>query len=284
MRSNHSFSRRTFLSLAAATPLLAQKGKQVPVGLELYSVRDELKQDLEGTVRGVAQMGYKVVEFFSPYYSWSTEQTKDVRKLLDDLNIRCLSTHNGANAFATENLQKSIELNSILGSKQVVMASAGRVQGADGWQKVAERLSAASEAFTPAGLSAGFHNHQIEFRPLEGGTRPMDILAKNTPKQVVLQLDVGTCVEVGVDPVKWIESNPGRIRSIHLKEYSPEPGKGYKVLFGEGAAPWKKIFAAAEKVGGVEFYLIEQEGSEYPPMETAQRCLAAYKKMRGIKA
>ncbi|HEU0142155.1 MAG TPA: sugar phosphate isomerase/epimerase, partial [Bryobacteraceae bacterium] len=100
-----------------------------------------------------------------------------------------------------------------------------------------------------------------------------------TEKSVVLQLDVGTCLEVGSDPVAWIRKNPGRIASIHLKDWSPD--RGYKVLFGEGAAPWKKIFEAAEQTGGVEQYLIEQEGSDYPPMETADRCLANFRKLRG---
>jgi len=95
----------------------------------------------------------------------------------------------------------------------------------------------------------------------------------------MLQLDVGTCLATGNDPVAWIERNPGRIRSLHLKEWSPE--KGYRVLLGEGVGPWKKIFAAAESTGGVEYYLIEQEGSDYPEMETAERCLAAYRKLHG---
>ena len=107
----------------------------------------------------------------------------------------------------------------------------------------------------------------------------MDILAANTPKDVVLQLDVGTCIEAGSDPVKWIEANPGRIRSMHCKDWSPE--QKYQVLFSEGVAPWKKIFAAAESKGGIEYYLIEQEGSRFPPMETAKRCLANWKKLKG---
>src|SRR5262245_1237315 len=129
-----SISRRSFLALAGAAPLAlaAYKGKSVPVGLELYSVRDELAKDVMGTVRAVAKMGYEVVEFFSPYYEWTTDYAKEVRKLLDDLKIRCLSAHNGANAFTPEGLQKAIELNQILGAKYVVMASAGRgVEGLD---------------------------------------------------------------------------------------------------------------------------------------------------------
>jgi sugar phosphate isomerase/epimerase len=100
---------------------------------------------------------------------------------------------------------------------------------------------------------------------------------------VTLQLDVGTCVEAGADPVAWINANPGRIRSIHLKDWTgteDKADKGYRVLFGEGDAPWKKIFAAAEAKGGVEYYLMEQEGSRFSSLETAERCLATYKKMR----
>jgi len=106
------------------------------------------------------------------------------------------------------------------------------------------------------------------------------VIAKNTSKDFALQLDVGICIEAGSDPVAWINANPGRIRHIHCKDYSPDAGKGYKVLFGDGAAPWQKILEAAEKTGGIEFYLVEQEGSAYPPMETAERCLATIKKMR----
>lgn len=77
----------------------------------------------------------------------------------------------------------------------------------------------------------------------------------------------------------WINSHPGRIRSLHVKDWSPE--KGYRVLFGEGVAPWKEIFAAAETKGGVEYYLMEQEGSDFPPMEAADRSLVAFRNMRG---
>jgi sugar phosphate isomerase/epimerase len=97
----------------------------------------------------------------------------------------------------------------------------------------------------------------------------------------MLQLDVGTCLNSGGDPAAWIRSNPGRIRSIHLKDWSSDPAKGYQVLFGEGDAKWKDIFAAAESVGGVEYYLLEQEGSRFGELETAKRCLDAYHKIHG---
>src|SRR5438128_8425584 len=109
-------SRRTFLALPAVVPLAvaAPAGKHYPVGLELYSVRDELAKDLPGTVRAIAKMGYEVVEFFSPYYNWTPDYAKEVRKLLDDLGLRCNSTHNGPPSFKPDGMQKAIDLNQIL--------------------------------------------------------------------------------------------------------------------------------------------------------------------------
>ena len=93
----------------------------------------------------------------------------------------------------------------------------------------------------------------------------------------MLQLDVGTCLEAGSDPGAWIRANPGRIRSLHCKDWSPDPAKGYSVLFGEGSADWKDIFEAAETAGGVEYYLVEQEGSRFSELETAERCLKSFR-------
>ncbi|MEO7675126.1 MAG: sugar phosphate isomerase/epimerase family protein [Pyrinomonadaceae bacterium] len=278
-----SISRGAFLALAGAAPLFhyTQSRKRIPVGLELWSVRDELAKDLKGTVREVAKMGYRSVEFYSPYLQWTSDYAKEVRKLLDDLGISCPSTHNSPIAFTADGLKKAIELNQILGAKTIVMASAGRLTTIDGWKTVAERLSQAAEKLKPLGMRAGFHNHKIEFVPIEG-KRPMDVLAANTPKDVTLQLDVGTCVEAGADPVAWIKANPGRIPSIHCKDWGAGDGNGHRVLFGEGQAPWKNIFKAAESIGGVKHYLIEQEGSKFPPLETAERCLAIWKKLRAI--
>lgn len=271
-------SRRSFLAMSAMLPwaLRAPGATPIPVGLELYSVRNALKQDPTGTVRAVAGMGYQCVEFYAPYFEWTESQTKDMRKLLDDLGIRCYSTHNDSSYLGPEKISRARDLNLILGCKYVVMASSHEKAGLDGWKTVADSLNFAAEKLEPSGLQPGYHNHQAEFTP-DGGIRPIEILAKNTKSSVMLQLDVGTCIEAGSDPVAWIRSNPGRIRSLHLKEWSPEPGKGYTVLFGEGVANWKAIFEAAESAGGVEYYLIEQEGSRFPELDTAKKCLDAFR-------
>jgi len=282
MNTSTPFSRRALMASALAAPFalpakvpLFKSG--IPVGLELFSVRDDLKADPMGTLAYVAHMGYQCVEFYAPYFDWTPDYAKQIRAKLDELKIKCHSTHNGLSNFSPRNLDKAVELNRILGARYLVCASPGVVKTADDWKKVADILSAANEHITPAKMHTGYHNHYVEWQPVDGQV-PMEILAKSTDKSVMLQLDVGTCVEAGHNPVSWIDSNPGRIRSLHLKEWSPD--KGYKVLFGEGTAPWKEILAAAEKKGGVEFYLIEQEGSRFSEKESAEKCLAAYKELR----
>jgi sugar phosphate isomerase/epimerase len=130
-------------------------------------------------------------------------------------------------------------------------------------------------------MATGFHNHQTEWKPFEGGDRPMDILAKNTPKDFVLQLDAGTAVEMGVDTAAWIKTNPGRIKSIHLKDWGKGEGRAYTVAFGEGDVAWKSLFQAAESTGGVEYYLIEQEhAGPDGEIAMAKKCLDNYRKMQ----
>jgi sugar phosphate isomerase/epimerase len=272
-----AFSRRSFLSFTAMLPfaLRASGAAQIPVGLELYSVRNALKADPTGTVRAVAGLGYQCVEFYAPYFDWTESQTKDMRKLMDDLGIHCYSTHNDSSYLGPEKISRARDLNHILGCKYIVVASSHQKAGLDGWKEVADSLNFAAEQLESSGLKAGYHNHQTEFTPVDG-VRPIEILAKNTKPSVMLQLDVGTCIEAGSDPVAWIRANPGRIRSLHLKEWSPEPGKGYTVLFGEGVAKWNAIFEAAESVGGVEYYLIEQEGSRFSELDTAKKCLETF--------
>jgi len=278
-----TFSRRSFLAMSAALPWALRgvsfgSAHSIPVGLELYSVRDELQKDPQGTVLAVAKMGYQAVEFYAPYYDWTEAQAKDMRKLMDSLGIHCYSTHNDQQYFSAAKIEHARDLNKILGAKYMVLAWSDPKPNLDGWKVLADQLNAAADTLAPAGLKVGYHNHDAEWKPVDG-KRPMDVLAASTKPSIMLQLDVGTCLEGGADPVVWIQANPGRIRSIHCKDWSPE--RGYKVLFGEGKADWKGIFHAAEHGGGVEYYLIEQEGSDYPQMETARRCLSAFRPTYG---
>jgi sugar phosphate isomerase/epimerase len=303
-----SLSRRRFLALSSIVPaaLLAQslggrafgttrsgalpvmtapKRKAYPIGLELYSVRTELARDLPGTLAKVAAMGYEVVEFYAPYFEWTVPYAKEVRNRMADLGLKCFSTHNHIESFTPgETMAKAIELNQVLGARYLILASTpkGTVTLED-WKKLCGQLSTAVSELQPHGLTGGFHNHQTEWASLDGGPRVMDLVADNTPAEFALQFDVGTCMEAGADPIAWIKAHPGRIRSVHLKDWAPGKAadeKSYRVLFGEGVSPWKEITAAVEATGGVEYYLMEQEGSRFSEFETAKRCLDSWRKFR----
>ena len=153
------------------------------------------------------------------------------------------------------------------------MSTAGR--------RFAATLTAAQDKLRPLGVISGFHNHQVEWRPV-GGTRPMDIIAAGTPKDFVLQLDAGTCVEVGA-------SQPGRLDQGEPRphqEHSPQglrhgEGRGLQVAFSEGDVRSKPLLEAAESTGGIEYYLIEQEHAGADgELAMAKRCLDNYRKLR----
>jgi len=276
-------TRRGFLGAGlsvAGGALSAPRRKRIPIALELYSVREECKKDIKGTVRAVGKMGYEGVEYFATYFDFGRELCKELRQIMDELEIRCFSTHNSGKYLLPENLDKAIELNQILGSRTIIQASAGKIATAQGWREVADRLNAVAEKLKPLGMRVGFHNHNVEFVPIEG-QRPFEILAENTSKEVILQFDVGAALSAGADTVAWIKAHPGRTVSMHVKDYSKDPAKGYRVLLGEGDVPWKEVFQAAESVGGVEVYIIEQEGAALPPLETVEQCLKTMQKMRG---
>ena len=141
MKTLSSLSRRSFLAISGAIPgaiaarsvlsasaaesAVSEHGKKLPIGLELYSVRGELARDLPNTLKTVSKIGYEVVEFYSPYFKWTPAYAKDVRAQMDDLGLRCYSTHNGFESFSSrENAAHAIELNQILGTRYIVLASA----------------------------------------------------------------------------------------------------------------------------------------------------------------
>ena len=185
--SDSALSRRAFFASAGASAALVAAGtishgalgsplqaamlsglsraarKSYPIGIELYAVRRELARDLPGTLSAVAKMGYQVVEFYSPYLGWKIPYAKEVRTRLDDLGLRCYSTHNSSAALLVgETMAKAIELNQVLGARHIIMASPPpNTTTIEDWTRVSGQLSTASRQLEPHGLLAGFHNHKI---------------------------------------------------------------------------------------------------------------------------
>ena len=251
------------------------------IGLELWTVRTDLNKDLMATLGAVARLGYESVEFFSTYLDWPVDYARDVRRRLDELGLACSSTHNGMRAFTPEALPKTIELNDALGSRLAVVASVPKIATLDEWRQKTEAFAGVAERLRPHGIAAGFHNHQQEWTALDG-ERPIDIVAAGTPQDFVLQFDVAPAVKAGIDCPAWIRAHAGRVRSIHCRDWSAT--RGENLAFGEGDSPWAAIFDAAETVGRVETYLVEN-GHCTPEEEfgIAERSIANWRALRASR-
>ncbi len=278
-------SRRTFMKLGAAG--LAAGGvaeslglcegsaaaTRKPIGLQLYSVRFECEKDLPGTIAAVAKMGYKAVEF-AGYYKRSA---KELRKMLDDHGLKCCGTHIGLDTLMDKQLQATVEFNRILGNEFLIVPGLPeeRTSSRKAWMETARIFDSIAAKLKPEGMRVGYHNHTIEFKPLDG-EMPWDTFFAHTSQNVIMQVDIGNALEGGADPVPFISKYPGRATTVHVKEYSKSNPKAY---VGDGDVKWKEVFALLEKVGRTQWYIVEYEVEGMPPLESVGHCLENLRRM-----
>jgi len=241
---------------------------RIPIGLQLYSVRDDAIRDPVGTLKAVAAMGYAGVEFFgNNYFNYAA---KDLRTLLDDLGLRCCGAHTPLSALLGDILPRTIEFAQTLGNTYLIVPSLPeeRRNSLATWRATAQVFTELVAKLKPHGLRLGYHNHAIEFQPMEGAL-PFDVFFGNTSPEVIMQIDLGHVVHGGANPIAFLKKYPGRATTIHVTEYS-EDGKA---LVGERWQGWSEVFAICETIGKTEWYIVEQETYPYPPLESVKRCL-----------
>ena len=245
----------------------------IPVALQLYSVREDCAKDLVSTLKAVAEMGYEGVEF-AGYHERGAEELK---RTLDDLGLKVAGTHIGINTLLGDELQKTVEFNSILRNRFLIVPGFPEEHrdSKAAWLKTAQIMNEVSEKVKPYGMRIGYHNHLIEFQPMEGEI-PWDIFFGVTNEDVVMQLDTGNAMHGGADPVQILKRYPNRATTVHLKEFS---STNDKVLLGEGDVNWSEVFELCETTSGTEWYIIEQEGYAYTPIECVRHCLENLRKM-----
>lgn len=254
-------------------PAGAADAKRIPVGLQLYSVRRECQQDFGGTVAKVAEMGYEGVEF-AGYHGWSAEK---VRKLLDDNGLKCCGTHAGLQSLMGHQFAQTAEFNKIIGNKYLIVPGLGgnlRPDSKNSWVLFAKLMDEIALKAREHGMLTGYHNHAWEFEPLNGDI-PWEILASNSRKDVVLQVDIGHVVRAGADPAKHMARHPGRLTTVHVKEFSRTQRDP---LVGEGDVDWPAVFRICEGPGGTEWYIIEDESAN-EPMKRVEANLQNLRKM-----
>ncbi len=246
---------------------------RIPIGLQLYSVREDCARDLPGTLQAVAKMGYEGVDF-AGYYDRSADE---LRRMLDDLGLKMAGTHIRLDTLLGDELERTVEFERTLGNKFLIVPGLPEERRCcrAAWLETAEIFNGVAERLKPHGMKTGYHNHHIEFTPMEG-EMPWDTFFGNTSDDVVMQIDTGNALHGGADPVPFMERYPGRADTVHLKEYS---ATNDKALIGEGDTRWDDFFRLCESTGGTEWYIVEQESYAYPPLECVERCLKALKGM-----
>ncbi len=269
-----------FRPTAQAAKVKAPK-KIIPIGVQLWSVREECKKDFDATLGKIAEMGFQGVEF-AGYYNYAADAA-GLRKKLDSLGLKAAGTHVGAKYFLGDELKKTVEFHKTIGCPFLIVPGDGRFTDPEKSKVYAEEMTKAAEALKPEGMACGHHNHTHEFDKVEGKTY-WDLFGERTSKDVFFELDIGWVREAGLDPVELIKRNPGRIRTTHIKA-KPGKDKG-KFFIGQDNYDWKRVIKAAYDVGGTEWFLIEQE--DYPdgksPMECTKISLDGLKKiLKGMK-
>ncbi|QDW26203.1 sugar phosphate isomerase/epimerase [Pedobacter sp. KBS0701] len=285
-------SRRSFIlnsSMAAAAALLAPSfafaADKKAVGLQLYSLRDELPKDVKGTIAKVAKAGFKEVETygFSIKDQFWGLTPKEFKALLDANGLKAPSGHYGLGTYLadgnTTELKAAIAAAKVLGSEYVTIPwLEGSIRkNADDYKKIAARINEAGKLTKAAGIRLAYHNHNFEFEK-QGDTTGYEILLKGTDKKLVdFELDLYWVVRSGNDPIKLFKENPGRFTMWHVKDMD-KANPALNAEVGTGSINFKPIFAQA-KLSGMKHFFVEHETNYKPnPMESVAASCAYIKK------
>ncbi|MFD0674739.1 sugar phosphate isomerase/epimerase family protein [Cohnella sp. GCM10027633] len=237
------------------------------VGIQLYSLRDRSEKDFLGTIREVADIGYKNVEL-AGYYGHSAAE---VRKTLADAGLNAPSAHIGlsvGDAAIWDNLKKQIEFAQELGLKKFVVPyyPLGDNPTIDDVAKFADTIGQAASIVTEAGLGFGYHNHAFEFKPVDGKL-VIDHLFERVPANLLFaEFDLGWVKVAGQDPAEYVKKYAGRLPLVHAKDFKAD---GTDTEIGKGSVDWDSALAACEEVG-VEYVIIEQERYDVSSLESAK--------------
>jgi sugar phosphate isomerase/epimerase len=243
------------------------------IGLQLFSVRDEIARDLPGTLQRAARMGYGGVELFGPQERGAAE----IRRLLDAAGLDAVGSHVLLPDLEGGRLERTLDFQAELGARHLTLAvlPEGRRETRAHWMEAARILNAAAGKAAARGLRLAYHNHRMEFAPLDGDLA-FDILFRALSPEVGMQLDLGHALRGGGDPAALLRRYPGRARTVHVRDWS---AKDDRVLVGEGDVPWAEVLPLCAGTGNTEWLIVEQGEARCAPLEAAERSLAALKRL-----
>lgn len=271
-------NRRQFIARAALATAVLSAGlgaqaaaRRIPVGLQLYSVREQCQKDLPGVLKAVSQMGYQGVEF-AGYYG---RTAKELRQMLDDNGLVCCGTHTPYESVQPAKLPETIEFNRTLGNKFLIVPwMEGKSK--EEWLAKAREFNQINSTVRKEKMFVGYHAHAHDFHQFDG-TSAWDLFFGTTKPRVVMQLDTSNCRDGGADPVEVLHNYPGRALTIHLKS----SGGGAEAVIGEDKVNWSEVFAFCESKGKTQWYIVEHESSK-DPLDAVKRSFEALRKMKKV--
>jgi len=246
--------------------MLLAKPSKLKVGLQLYTLRDYIGKDPKGVVAQIAKAGYTELETYgydSGKKTYFGMPTADFGKLLKDNGITSPSGHYGQDQFMyngkDDELKSCIEAAQILGQSTIVIPATGDKfrKKSDDFKLLAQALNKTAEYCKSSKIKIGYHNHDFEFKPVDGKVVYDTMISETDPKLVGFEMDIYWVVRAGYDPIKLIEQYPGRFNMWHIKDMDKND-KGLNTEIGSGSIDFKKIFEYQKK-SGVEHIFMEQE-------------------------
>lgn len=249
----------------------------VPIALQLYTVRDQLAEDFEGTVRKVAEMGYEAVELAGD----GGLGAEAVRKLLDDCGLKIVGSHTGIDALE-QDLQKVVEDNKIMGNPNVVIPylAEDRRGDAEAWKALGRHMNDLGRQIKEAGLQLCYHNHAFEFEVEENGAFGLDLLYANADADLVqVELDTYWVRLAGQDPAAYLQRYASRTPLVHIKDMTAEEPRTFTEV-GTGIMTFSTIFEAADP-DVLHAWIVEQDVCQRPSLESAKISLDNLRQMLG---
>lgn len=247
------------------------------VSVQLWSVKDDVKQDIDATLATLSEMGFSGVEFageFGPY----ANDPEGLKQKLASLGLKPSGAHVQVEALTPELFDKTVAFYKTLGVSTLIIPWDERSWSPQGIDIVVGYLNDYSEKLAPHNMQIGYHNHDQEFNDYKGSTY-WDYMATNTNSTVVMQQDVGWVEYAGKDPVEYVERYPGRTLTTHYKVKLPEGTENKLPIIGQDTIDWLPLLTANAAVGGTKWIVVEQE--EYPngltPLEAVEQSFEGLK-------
>jgi sugar phosphate isomerase/epimerase len=259
-----------FLAAAPWSRVATAKPFGLPIGLQPYTVREDLKKDCEGTLRKIAAIGYQEIELAEPFYG---QKPEELRSLLKSLGLASPACHYPS-PKDNEEWARSIDHAKMFGVKYMITNTPSELRKTlDGWRRTAERFNELGAQCRKAGVAVAYHNHHFEYKVLGGAVAYDELLRLTDPNLVKMELDCFWTRFAGKDPVEYLNKYPGRFPLLHIKDlkegFPPSTGdfegKPYAEV-GKGIIDWKPIFRAAK--AGLKHYFVEQDLCDRPPLES----------------